>query len=39
MFMYTCECASLPNLGEEWSQSKPITFGNELRTYDIIPNG
>ena len=39
MFMYTCECVSLPNLGEGWSQSKPITFGNELRTYDIIPNG
>ena len=21
-----------------WSQIKPITFGNELRTYDMIPN-
>ena len=30
------------NLGEGgggggWSQIKPITFGNELRTYDMIP--
>ena len=24
--------------GGGWSQIKPITFGNELRTYDKIPN-
>ena len=23
--------------GGGWSQIKPITFGNELRTYDVIP--
>ena len=23
--------------GGSWSQIKPITFGNELRTYDMIP--
>ena len=22
-----------------WSQIKPITFGNELRTFDMIPYG
>ena len=26
-------------VGGGWSQIKPITFGNEFRTYDMVPEG